>query len=182
MNMKIVAIVQARMGSTRLPGKVLKQLGDETVLHHVVERLKAVPLLDQIVIATTHDLQDDVMIKEAERLQVFSYRGSEQHVLSRYYEAALEYKADVVVRVTSDCPLLDPMVTNEVIGHYLREKVDYVSNTIDRSYPRGLDTEVFSFAALEKTNREAHTEAQFEHVTPYIYQNPQQFSLSFYKN
>jgi spore coat polysaccharide biosynthesis protein SpsF len=182
--MNIVCVVQARTGSTRLPGKVLKKICGKTVLQHVIDRLKKVKNMDKIVIATTLLEKDNAIVEEAERLNVHHFRGSEPDVLSRYYYAARENSADVVVRITSDCPLIDNEVTEKVIQYYAdnNSKYDYVSNTIDRTYPRGLDTEVFSFNALEKAFNEAESERDREHVTPYIWDNPKMFKIYQYKN
>lgn len=174
--MKNVVIIQARMGSTRLPGKVLKTLADKTVLAHVIERAQAFQNVQEILVATTHGCQDDPIVEEAERLGVIVYRGSESDVLSRYYEAALQTKADTVIRITSDCPLIDPEVSSFIIREYLEnEKCDYVSNTLQRTYPRGLDTEVFSYSSLEAAHRETRESHDREHVTPYIYNNRDRF-------
>ncbi len=182
--MKVVCIVQARVGSTRLPGKVLKKICGKTVLEHDINRLKLVPNIDEIVIATTVEKQDDKIVDEAKRLGVKYFRGSEKDVLSRYYYAAKENNGDIVVRVTSDCPLIDSEITDKIIKYYKenRHKYDYVSNTIDRTYPRGLDTEVFSFYALEKAFKEATSERDREHVTPYIWDNPKIYKIFQYKN
>jgi spore coat polysaccharide biosynthesis protein SpsF len=182
--MNIVCIVQARTGSTRLPGKVLKKICGKTVLEHVIDRLKRVKNIDKIVVATTLLERDNAIVEEAERLNVYYFKGSERDVLSRYYYAAKENSTDVVVRVTSDCPLISNEVTEKVIQYYLDNnfKYDYVSNTIDRTYPRGLDTEVFSFNALERAFNEAKSERDREHVTPYIWDNPKMFKVYQYKN
>lgn len=182
--MKVVCIVQARIGSTRLPGKVLKDICGKTVLEHDLDRLRRVKNIDDIVIATTTSEKDIAIVKECERLKVKCFRGSEEDVLSRYYFAAKENGADVVVRITSDCPLLDSEVTESVIQCYLENsgEYDYVSNTIDRSYPRGLDTEVFNLCALEKAFNEATSQRDREHVTPYIWDNDNIFKNYQYKN
>lgn len=182
--MNVVCIMQARIGSTRLPGKVLKKICGKTVLEHDIDRLRRVKNISKIVIATTTLEKDNVIVEEADRLKTKYYRGSEEDVLSRYYYAAKENNADIVVRVTSDCPLIDSEVTKKIIQYYLdnSEKYDYVSNTIDRTYPRGLDTEVFSFKALEKAFNEAISERDREHVTPYIWDNADLFNLAQYKN
>ncbi|AZV55552.1 GNAT family N-acetyltransferase [Clostridium sp. AWRP] len=182
--MKVVCIVQARFSSTRLPGKVLKEICGKTVLEHDVDRLRRIKNLDEIVIATTTLEKDNAIVKECEKLKVKCFRGSEEDVLSRYYYAAKENSADVVVRVTSDCPLIDSEVAESIIQCYMenREKYDYVSNTIDRTYPRGLDTEVFSFYALEKAFNEAASQRDREHVTPYIWDNDNIFNIFQYKN
>lgn len=182
--MKIVCIVQARVGSTRLPGKVLKEMCGKTVLEHDVIRLKLIKNIDEIVIATTELDRDNKIVEECKKMNVKYFRGSEQNVLARYYYAAKENNADIVVRVTSDCPLIDPEVSSKIIEFYLEnmDKYDYVSNTIDRTYPRGLDIEVFSFKALEKAFKEAIIERDKEHVTPYIWDNPDKFKLCQYRN
>jgi spore coat polysaccharide biosynthesis protein SpsF len=178
--MKTVIIVQARMTSTRLPGKVLYEVMDKPLLEYQIERLGQVRLADELVIATTTNVTDQPIIELCKRLGVAYYRGSEEDVLSRYYEAATQSGADVVVRVTSDCPLIDPGVMDEVISLYInnRDKYDYVSNTLERTYPRGLDTEVFSKTALEKAYREAKEQPEKEHVTLFMYRRPEQFRLA----
>lgn len=182
--MKVVCIIQARMGSTRLPGKILKKICDKTILEHDMDRLKRVKNIDKIVIATTTLEKDDVVVEEAKRLGITYFRGSEDDVLSRYYYAAKENNADVVVRVTSDCPLIDSDVTEKTIQMYLNnlEQYDYVNNTLEKTFPRGLDTEVFSYKSLEKAFKEATQKRDREHVTPYIWNNTQIFRLGCYKN
>ncbi len=182
--MKVVCIMQARVGSTRLPGKVLKKICGKTVLEHDIERLRRVKNIDEIVIATTVAERDINIVKEAERLGVKYFRGSEEDVLSRYYLAAKESNAEIVVRVTSDCPLLDSFVTENIIQLYLDniDCYDYVSNTIDRTYPRGLDAEVFSFKSLAIAYKQATSKRDREHVTPYIWDNPTLFKHYQYKN
>lgn len=182
--MNVVCIIQARIGSTRLPGKVLKKICGKTVLEHDIDRLKKVRNITKIIIATTTLEKDDLIVEEADKLNINYYRGSEEDVLARYYYAAKENNADIVVRVTSDCPLIDSEITERIIQYYIenREKYDYVSNTIVRTYPRGLDTEVFSFKALEKSFNEATSKSDREHVTPYIWRNNNLFKLAQYKN
>lgn len=181
--MKTIAIIQARMGSTRLPGKVMKLLCGKTVLAHVISRVQACSLVDEVIIATTTSPADDVIVKEAERCGAKWFRGSEEDVLQRYYLAAKEYHADVIVRVTSDCPLFDSDILTQMLNYFHTETdgglhIDYLSNALNcRSYPRGLDAEVFTFSVLEKANQEAHQPYEREHVTPYIYEHPEIFSL-----
>jgi spore coat polysaccharide biosynthesis protein SpsF len=177
--MKVVCIIQARMGSTRLPGKILLPLQERPVLEHVVSRMKLVDLIDEVIIATTDQAQDDILIQVCDRLNVGCFRGSEADVLNRYHSAAIRSKADIVVRITSDCPLIDPAVTRQIIAAFLaqRDAYDYVSNTLQRTYPRGLDTEVFSMAALEQAQHEAKAMPEREHVTPYIWQHPDKFGI-----
>jgi spore coat polysaccharide biosynthesis protein SpsF len=178
--MKAVIIDQARMTSTRLPGKVMKEVRGKPLLEYQIERLLRVRLADELVIATTTNDTDQPIVELCKRLGVAYYRGSEEDVLSRYYEAATQFGADVVVRVTSDCPLIDPGVMDEVIGLYInnRDKYDYVSNTLERTYPRGLDTEVFSYEVLQEAFLNAKEHPEREHVTPYICWHPERFRLN----
>ncbi|HEX4427587.1 MAG TPA: glycosyltransferase family protein [Terriglobales bacterium] len=176
--MKTCAIVQARMGSSRLPGKVLMDVGGETVLARVVNRLRRATLLDEILIATCYSVTDDAIVRECERLSVPSFRGPEDDVLDRYHQAAQACKADVVVRITSDCPLIDPVLVDETISVFQQQHADYASNTIVHTYPRGLDTEVFSRAALERAWTEARNSYEREHVTPYFYEHPELFRVA----
>lgn len=178
-NKKIVAIIQARMGSTRLPGKVMKNILGKEVILHDIDRIKQIKNLDKIVIATTTKKDDDIIVETIKNYNsgIGIFRGSEDDVLDRYYKATKEFNSEVVVRITSDCPLIDPIVSDKIIETFLNNNCDYCSNGLKRSYPRGLDTEVFSFEALEKTWKEAERYYQREHVTPYIYEHPEKFKL-----
>lgn len=171
---RTVAIIQARMGSTRLPGKVMRPLCGKPVLAHVIRRVRQMQTVDDIVIATTSLDQDDVITGLCRDLSIRCFRGSEADVLSRYYHAAKENRADHVVRITSDCPLYDPVIGDLVIGFYHDHEYDIVSNAgaLDsrRTYPPGMDTEVFSFRVLEEAFQQATESYQREHVTPYIYE------------
>ena len=183
--MIVAAIIQARMGSSRLPGKVLRDLDGKSVLRHVIERTRATKAIDCIVVATTSLPKDDAIVAEAERCGAFTYRGSEDDVLSRYYEAARRYAADVVVRITSDCPLIDPEVVNDMVERFLASlgkarPLDYISNTLKRTFPRGLDAEVFTMAGLERAWLEGVSPAEREHVTPYFYRHPEIYNLGDY--
>ena len=177
--MKTVIIVQARMTSTRLPGKVLKRVLDKPLLEYQIERLRRAKLADKIVIATTVNDTDQPIIEMCNSLSVSYFLGSEEDVLSRYYGAAKEHYADVVVRVTSDCPLIDPQIIDKVINFYLEnsDKYDYVSNCLKRTYPRGMDTEVFSFKALQEAFLSATAHPDREHVTPFIYRHPELYRV-----
>lgn len=176
--MKTVAIIQARMGSTRLPGKVLKKVLGKPLLEYQLERVKKSRLIDEIVVATTVKEQDQPIVDFCTEKGVSCYRGSEEDVLARYYEAAKAYEADIVVRLTSDCPVIDPGVIDRVIQAFLEdEEADYVSNTLERTFPRGMDTEVFSFQALEQAFQSARMQSEREHVTPYIWKNSDRFSI-----
>lgn len=175
--MRTATIVQARMGSTRLPGKVMMDLGGATVLARVVQRLRRASLIGELIIATTFDPADDVIVEECKALGVAFFRGEVRDVLDRYYRTALHFGAEVIVRITSDCPLIEPEVTDRVIDTFLEQRPDYASNAVQRTYPRGLDTEVFTFDALERTWQKAQRPYQRSHVTAYIYENPEQFKI-----
>ncbi len=180
--MKIVAIIQARMGSSRLPQKVLKDLAGATVLDRVLNRLGRSQLIHESIVATTTEPADHAIVEHCERSGRKVFRGSELDVLDRYYGAAKSADADVVVRITSDCPVIDPELTDATIRAFLDQHADYASNTRLRSYPRGLDTEVMRFEALERDWRESSQPYQREHVTPYIYENPDKFKLHGVEN
>lgn len=175
-----VIIVQARMTSTRLPGKVLKTVLGKPLLDYQLERLRRVKLASRIVIATTTNDTDQPIVEWCEHRGVDCFRGSEHDVLARYHGAAALHHADTVVRVTSDCPLIDPAVIDHVIGHYLdhRDSCDYASNCLERSYPRGMDAEVFSRHALDEAFAEATEGSEREHVTPFIYRHPERYRLA----
>jgi len=165
------------MGSTRLPGKVLQDIAGATMLSRVVSRARRAATLDSVVIATSTLPADQQIVPSCEALGIPCFRGSEDDVLDRYYGAATAHAADVVVRITSDCPLIEPAVIDMVVAAFLRERPDYASNVHERSFPRGLDVEAMSMAALEIAHREARAEYQRAHVTPYLYQNPERFRL-----
>jgi glutamate-1-semialdehyde 2,1-aminomutase/spore coat polysaccharide biosynthesis protein SpsF len=165
----MVAIPQARMGSSRLPGKVLAEINGRPMLWHVVTRLKRTPSIERVVVATSTAASDDPVARFCSEEKIECFRGSESDVLDRYYQAAKEFRADVVVRVTADCPLIDPDVVQKVVQRFRQGGCDYVSNTLRYTYPDGLDTEVFSFAALERAWREAKKPSDREHVTPYLH-------------
>jgi spore coat polysaccharide biosynthesis protein SpsF len=172
------------MGSTRFPGKILKDIQGKPMLWHVINRVNYSNLIDKIVIATTDNKEDDKIEGFCKTNDISSYRGSQKDVLDRYYQVARIYQVDLIIRITSDCPLIDPDIIDKAIEHYLnnKEKVDYVSNTLERTYPRGMDAEVFSFGVLEKVWQKAKKQYEREHVTPYIYENPDTFNLSCIKN
>ncbi|MFC9541768.1 cytidylyltransferase domain-containing protein [Lysinibacillus sp. NPDC056959] len=181
--MKIVAIIQARMGSTRLPGKILKTVNNKPLLSYQIERLQQSRYINDLVIATTIEEQDDLIVGFCKRNQVLYFRGAEQDVLARYYETAKAFNADAIVRITSDCPIIDVQVVDKTIRYFIDNKnFDYISNTIERTYPRGQDTEIFSFAALEKAYNEAILEKEREHVTAYFYTNPKMFKIGSIKS
>lgn len=174
---KTAAIVQARMGSLRLPGKVLMQVEGKPVVWWVLERLRKAKRIDEIVLAIPDTKENDVLEHFAKENNIKYYRGSEGDVLKRYYQAAKQNNVDVVVRITADCPLIDPEVVDTVMAKHLSSSVDYTSNVVVRSFPKGLDVEVFNFSALKKAHNEAKSNFQREHVTPYFLENPEIFNL-----
>lgn len=175
---RTVVIMQARIGSTRLPSKVLKKIDGKTLLEYEIERLKDVKLADAVCVATTTEPEAQAIVEICDRMGVSSYRGSTDDVLARYYEAALLMKAELIIRVTADCPVIDPEVIDQMIEAFVQENaVDYVSNTQERTYPRGLDAEIFSFAVLKEAHEKAKTSIEREHVTPYIYRNTERFKI-----
>ncbi len=176
--MSVVAIIQARMGSTRLPGKVLADLAGRPLLERVVERARAIPGVARVVVATTVEEPDQAVMRLARALDVDAFAGSSEDVLDRYYGAACKVGASTIVRITADCPLLDPQVSGQVLARFRRGDVDYVSNTQPPTYPDGLDTEVLSFAALEQAWRQAELPSEREHVTPYIWKHPDRFRVA----
>ncbi len=172
----VLAIVQARMSSTRLPGKVMRRISGRPMLWHVVNRLRAVEGLDGIVVATSTDPSDDVVASWCRREGTALFRGDLTDVLSRYHGAASEFGAGTVVRITADCPMIDPLLVERAVREFLRTPgLDYLG--LDGSYPDGLDTEVFSFSALERAFKEAALPSEREHVTPYIWKNRDRFRV-----
>ncbi len=169
--MKVLAITQARVGSSRLPAKVLKPVGKQTLLDLHLQRVAGSRLIDQLIVATTTETGAEKIAAIAQQNGVEVFFGSLNDVLDRFYQAALKYKPDYVVRLTSDCPLLDPQLIDDVITFALAQQLDYVSNTLSPTFPDGQDIEVFRFAALEKAWQEATLLSDREHVTPYIWKN-----------
>ncbi len=177
--MKTVIIVQARITSTRLPKKILLPVLNKPLLEYQVERLRRVRLSDDLVIATTENEADEPIVELCRKLQVPYFRGPEEDVLARYFGAAQEFKADTVVRITSDCPLIDPEIVDKVIDVFNehQDRYDYVTNCLQRTYPRGMDIEVLPFSVLKEVYAEAVAAAEREHVTLFIYSRPGRYRL-----
>ena len=174
----IGCIIQARMGSTRLPGKVLKKLDENnSVLSYVINQVKCSKLINRIVIATTTLDEDDVIAKYCKEINVECFRGDPQDVLDRYYKCAKYFSFSNIVRITSDTPLIDPTIIDQVVERFLSSKYDYVCNTQPRTFPQGTETEVFSFLALEKIWHKSILPSEREHVTPYFYTHPKDFQI-----
>ena len=173
--MRTVCIIQARMSSTRLPGKVLLPLAGREVLAHVLARLACCQTLDEVVLATSSDASDDVLAQWCNTRGVSVFRGSLQDVLDRYYQCAVESRADAVVRITADCPALDPTIVDEVVRSFQAGRYDLFY--LGGEFPDGLDCAVFSFAALERAWREAALPSEREHVGPYVVKHPEWFRV-----
>lgn len=177
---RVVLIVQARMGATRLPGKPLLKVLGKPLLAFQLERLQRCKSVDEIVVATTTNSRDQAIVDLCQKLNVSVFRGSEEDVLDRYYRAATEFTADVIVRSTADCPLIDPAIVDHAINFFTQHfpSYAYVSNTQERTYPRGMDVEVFSYEALKESALQAKLPAEREHVTFYMYEHPEKFTLA----
>ena len=169
--MKIIAVTQARSGSTRLPGKVLLPVADTTLLGLHLRRIAASERIDELIVATTTAPADAAIVELADAAGVRSFRGSEEDVLDRFYQAVRQHTPDYMVRLTSDCPLIDAALIDAVIDFTVSQQLDYASNVFDPSYPDGQDVEVFTFAALERAWTEARLASEREHVTPYIHKH-----------
>lgn len=177
--MRIEAFIQARMGSTRLPGKVLKLVNGKSLFDYQIERLKQAREIDEIVVLTSLNALDDAIEVFCKERNILCFRGSEDNVLERYYQAALQRAPDGVVRITADCPLIDPEVVDQVVKAFRQHfpSFDYISNSLERTFPRGLDVEVFSYQALEKAFKSAIRPEELEHVTVYLYHHSDLFKL-----
>ena len=177
-DIRVVAIIQARIGSSRLPGKVLEDLAGQSMLARVINRTSRADTIDEVIVATTTRPEDDVIELMCRAWGNHCFRGSSYDVLDRYYQTAVAFGADVIVRITSDCPLIEPEIIDRTVKGFLScSGADYVSNTLERTYPRGLDVEVFSFAVLKQAWEEDDNPAWREHVTPYMRRNPGKFRL-----
>ncbi len=174
--MKIVATIEARMTSTRLPGKVMMPVLGKPILYYLVERLKSVPSIDEIVLATTLNKTDDKIIEFAISENISYFRGSEDDVMLRVVEAADSVDADIVVEITGDCPIIDPQIVEQTILMYRANNADYVSNGHVRSFPDGMDTQVFALDVLKKSLSMTNELLDHEHVTLHIRNNPQLFT------
>ena len=176
--MKVLAIVQARMGSTRLPDKVMLKVGGVTLIELLLTRLSESKAIDQIVVATSIDSRNDPLVQHVNSLGYKTFQGSEQDVLNRFYLAAKKFAGDIIIRITGDCPLTDPHLVEEAIEKFKTSGVDYLSNISPPTYPDGLDIEVFTFSALERAHRETQVPSDREHVTPYIRESGQFSTLT----
>lgn len=178
---KIAAIIQARMTSSRLPGKVLIDIAGHPMLYHVIKRVYSAQMVDQIVVATTDDPADDPIEEFCNSNRFLCFRGHPFDVLDRYYQAASKFQADIIVRITADCPIMDPILIDSLLQSFLDADVDFAANRLPppwkRTYPIGLDIEIVRFKALEKAWQEAETQFEREHVMPYFYDQPGRFKI-----
>jgi spore coat polysaccharide biosynthesis protein SpsF len=174
-----VIVVQARMSSSRLPGKVMLPILGKSLLYRMIERLQLTTHKAQIVIATSEDESDDVIEKEAQQMNVACYRGNLNNLLDRHYKAALQTGAEIVLKIPSDCPLIDPRIIDKVLDFYFSDpgKYDYVSNLHPATFPDGNDVEIMTMSCLEKAWKEAKKILELEHTTPYIWENPEKFKI-----
>lgn len=178
---KIVATIEARYASNRLPGKTLLKIVGKPTLELLIERLKGSKLIEEIVVATTVNPDCQPIEELAKRLKVGVFRGSEEDVLDRVLRAAKAYKADIIVEITGDLPLIDSVIVDEVIDFYLKNDFDYVSNMLEKKCPRGLDTQVFSVDILEGVSKLTNDPADRENVSLYIYEHPKRYKLGVFK-
>ena len=177
------AIIQARMNSTRLPGKVLLDINGRPMLSYMIERVRGAQCINQILVATSDEPQDDVLYDFCKKEDIVCYRGSLNDVLARYYKAAKAINCEVIVRLTADCPLIDPNIIDTIVKIYQSGSYDYVANTAPpegRTFPDGMDVEVFSLQALENAWKQAKKPSEREHVTFYFWKNPELFSIFRY--
>lgn len=180
--MNVVAIIQARVGSKRLPGKMTTDISGKTLLEQTLLRVQAIPSVENIVLATSSEVEDQPLIEIAKKLGIHAYAGSNEDVLDRYYGAAHSVNADVTIRLTGDCPLLDPFVCEETLECFFDNTADYVSNIRPPTYPDGLDVEIFTISALNSAWKESSLKSDREHVTQYIWRNPQQYKIVNYES
>lgn len=182
--MNVVVVIQARMGSTRLPGKVLLEINGISILEHIIRRVEQCKTINKIIVATSENEKDDIIKSKCSQLNVTCIRGSENNVLKRYIKALNKTDADAIIRLTADCPLIDYRIIDNMVKVFIDnyDKCDYMSNfdINENTFPRGMDVEIISRKALIKTYKEASKEYELEHVTPYIYTNPDKFNLLGY--
>ena len=179
---KITLMIQARTGSRRLPRKVLSKIENKSMIWHVINRAKQVKGIDQIVLLTTKRQEDDILVKIAKNSDILSFRGHTHDVLTRYYDCAKSLDSDPIIRITGDCPLIDPALVSKLLKFYSNNKYDYVTNTMPPTFPDGLDIEIFSFKALKKISQLSKMKSEREHVTPYIRKNKNKFKTFNLKN
>lgn len=179
---KTTVIIQARLGSHRFTRKVLEKIDGKMVIEHVIERVKLAKNIGQIVLCTTKNKEDKILLDIARKLEILSFSGEENDVLSRFFHCAKKFNAEPIVRITGDCPLIDPELISKMVQIFFSKKLDYLSNTIIPTFPDGLDVEIFTFKTIEKIYQNAYLESDREHVTSYIKNHPKKFKIYNYKN
>jgi len=179
---KITVIIQARSDSSRFPKKVFEKIEGKYLIWHVINRIKQAKSVEQIVLATTTLNEDKKLLEIASDLNILGFSGDENNVLNRFYDCATQIDADPIIRITGDCPLIDPLLLNTMIEFFLEHDYDYISNRIIPTFPDGLDIEIFTFNALKKAKSNSKWLSELEHVTPYISKNPDKFKLFNFKN
>lgn len=175
-------MIQVRIGSTRFPSKTLKKIEGKPIIWHMINRAKKIKSAQQIIVITTRKREDRIFLKIAHENGVLSFQGSEKDVLDRHYSCAIKFNADPIIRITSDCPLIDPNLVERMLQTFLKNNYDYVTNREPPTYPDGLDTEIFAFSALKKVAKYAKMNSEREHVSPYIVKNPKKFKIFNYRN
>ncbi len=179
---KPTIIIQARIDSRRFPKKVLAKIENRPMIWHVIERIKGIRGIKQVVLVTTKNPQDKILLKIAKDCNIMSFKGKTCDVLDRYYKCAIEFDADPIIRITGDCPLIDPNIIKKMLNLYTKGDYDYLTNTFPPTFPDGLDVEIFSFKTLEKLVKKAKLPSEKEHVTSYIKNHPKEFKILNYEN
>jgi len=169
------AIIQARMSSSRLPGKIMKKVKGKPLLHYLIDQLQSIGTIEEIVVATTMNSEDEIVWKFCQKLKIKCYRGDENDVLGRIYQAAIKFNSDPIIRITADCPLIDPEILSNQIHYFSSENIDYCY--LGLSFPEGICADLFSFKALEKAYLNTAKNEDREHVTPYFHKNKNQFNI-----
>jgi len=179
---KPTIIIQARIGSKRFPKKVLSKIEKKPMIWYSIERTKGIPGIKQVILATTKNPQDKILLKIAKECKIMSFKGKTYDVLDRYYQCAIKFDADPIIRITGDCPLIDSTIIKKMLDQYLKSNYDYLTNTFPPTFPDGLDVEIFSFKTLQKIVRKAKLSSDKEHVTSYIRNHPKEFRIFNYEN
>ena len=182
MKKKITVIIEARTGSSRLPNKVIAEINSNPMIFYVIDRVKQIKSVEQVVLATTNEKNDQILVEIGKQNSIMTFTGDSIDVLNRDYQCALQYNADPIIRITGECPLIDPYLVEDMLKFYLKNNYDYVSNRINPKYPDGLDVEIYSFETLKNAAENAKWSSERELVTTYITKNPKKFKIFSYEN
>lgn len=179
MKNNISVLIQARMNSSRLPGKVLMKIKNKPMIEFLIERINQSKLIDKIIVVTSNKSEDNEIVNHCKKINVNYFRGSENNVLSRYYEASTKFNLRSIIRICADSPFIDHTIMDKMINNFFNstQKFDYLSNTLNQTYPIGMNIEIFTQEALKKAYLNSIEKYQMEHVTPYIYENPKLFNI-----